>query len=469
MLIALLLVVRYLSRNSSTKISAEPYHISSYVVEQSRSSEQVTYKISTDSHTVTAEPAQEVTKRQEKEAVQDNRMHKSTGEFHKLATTESSVSAINEVESKPWPGKQKRVAVIKEVEESSSLVQERGAVNITVFYEESPDVIEALPKQFLPDYKSFCWYSTQAQLFCLPSVYIAGIPKCGTTDMFDKLTWHPQIATPGYGKEHTYWNRRRLGRPSGFIKHDAEEKQSFQDFLKAFDVDKLEDVHNSMFLDGTPSLLWDLVGWETRYPQYSEPPYTNADLLHSVTPDAKIIVMLRDPVKRLVSDYVYFEAGRSREEKMMQTPLSFHDDVYFEMDRFGKCLKEDSLLNCCHSSENSVTLRLHLGVYVCYISEWKRLFRDKLLVLTLEEYSKDPMVTLTRVFKFLDVDKPDTGELEKFIIQSKTRNSNDKGQGNFGKPMDATVKLLRDFYEPYNNNLALLLNDSKFYFDWESV
>ena len=36
---------------------------------------------------------------------------------------------------------------------------------------------------------------------------------------------------------------------------------------------------NLVLIDGTQSLLWDLKGWEERYPNFDEPPYSNAEVL----------------------------------------------------------------------------------------------------------------------------------------------------------------------------------------------
>ena len=394
--------------------------------------------------------------------------HHSTGEFHKLAKTDTQIPGDLDVTPMPVPGDLDITSPLNKVKKSVS--GEKQSRNISVFFEESPDVISELPKEFLSDFKGFCWYSSGMELKCLPSVYVAGIPKCGTTEIFDKLTWHPQMVKPGYDKENPYWNRKRLGKPGSFENFGTEgKKQTFQDYLKSFYGSKQQFDHNAMYIDGTPSLLWDLVGWESRYPSYSHPPYTNADLIHAVTPAAKVIVMVRDPVKRLFSDYVYFDAGRSKEEQMMQTPLTFHDDVINEIYWFKKCLKHDSLEICCHSSKNSFKIRLHLGIYVCYVSDWKMIFKGNVMVLTLEEYSKDPVNTLVRAFNFLGVDQPDLKELETFITVTKTRNTNDQAKRYVGGAMDVTVEILRDFYQPYNLELATLLEDSKFLFGWDSV
>ena len=44
------------------------------------------------------------------------------------------------------------------------------------------------------------------RLACLPSVYLAGFPKCGTTDLYNSLISHYHII-PGKGKELDFWTK----------------------------------------------------------------------------------------------------------------------------------------------------------------------------------------------------------------------------------------------------------------------
>lgn len=65
-----------------------------------------------------------------------------------------------------------------------------------------------IPKTLLPQYKSPCWHYN-GKLTCLPYFYLIGMPKCGTTDLWDKLVQHPQVAK--VPKEPHWWAKRRNG------------------------------------------------------------------------------------------------------------------------------------------------------------------------------------------------------------------------------------------------------------------
>lgn len=45
---------------------------------------------------------------------------------------------------------------------------------------------------------------------CLPYFYIIGQPKCGTTDLYDRLRLHPDIKFTTFKEPH-WWTRKRFG------------------------------------------------------------------------------------------------------------------------------------------------------------------------------------------------------------------------------------------------------------------
>ena len=348
-------------------------------------------------------------------------------------------------------------------------------LNLDVLYEESKDVFDLLPNKYLPDYKSFCWYDQLGQFQCLASVYLAGMPKCGTTDLFDKLMWHPELTLQDHtddrslDKEFHYWTRLRVRRPVNFLMNPKimPPKLDFSGFLAGTGAERVKHNRTLRIVDGTPSLLWDLGGWETRYPGLDEPPYSNGDLIHAVTPDAKILAILRNPIDRLYSEYLYvWRMVKMREE--VRTPETFHLDVLRETRKFDRCLETKSLRNCCYSSEHSLRIRVALGVYVCYISDFLKAFGNNLLVITLDEYHSYPDVTLNKIFNHIGVHELDSEYLKSKIQSSETLNESSSVKDVVGEMLNETRQLLAKFYAPYNAMLDNLLKDSKFRF-YDSV
>ena len=67
------------------------------------------------------------------------------------------------------------------------------------------------PFPVLPNLKSPCWYNGQRELRCLPSFFLIGIPKCGTTDVFNMLSLHPDFRFTA--KEQHWFAKRRFNEP----------------------------------------------------------------------------------------------------------------------------------------------------------------------------------------------------------------------------------------------------------------
>ena len=50
--------------------------------------------------------------------------------------------------------------------------------------------------------------SQSRRLRCLPFFYLAGFSKCGTTDLYEQIMFHPEVFRP-FVKEPQYWNWNR--------------------------------------------------------------------------------------------------------------------------------------------------------------------------------------------------------------------------------------------------------------------
>ena len=48
------------------------------------------------------------------------------------------------------------------------------------------------------------------QVRCLPLVYLIGVTKSGTTDLYDSIVMHPDVVMPAM-KEPMWWNRNTIG------------------------------------------------------------------------------------------------------------------------------------------------------------------------------------------------------------------------------------------------------------------
>ncbi|XP_067858419.1 carbohydrate sulfotransferase 15 [Heptranchias perlo] len=310
------------------------------------------------------------------------------------------------------------------------------------------------------------------RLRCLPYFYIIGQPKCGTTDLYNRLRLHPEVSF-SIVKEPHWWTRKRFGiiQPwNGF--HD---RYLVEDYLDLFDLaahqiqsqiansSAEQQINSNMVIgEASASTMWDNNAWQNFYGRTanSEPPYLIQDFLHAVLPAAKLIVMLRDPVERLYSDYLYFiSANKSVED--------FHEKVKDSLQIFDGCLMHSSLRSCVYNCtvNSAMPVRLQIGLYAVFVWDWYAVFnRNQFLILRLEEHAADLKNSMRRVFDFLNLGNL-TEQLEAAIINNPASNTRRPKDKSLGPMLPETRRILEDFYGPFNEKLALLLDDDSFL--WE--
>eukprot|EP00057_Strongylocentrotus_purpuratus_P020638 XP_011675112.1 PREDICTED: uncharacterized protein LOC100888984 [Strongylocentrotus purpuratus] len=173
----------------------------------------------------------------------------------------------------------------------------------------APEVFLKTPLTFSRQTRGQCWFvndvnaSANQRMRCLPYFYVMGMPKCGTTDLYAKIVRHDSVVN--LLKEPHWWARKRVGRG---IK-GAKRRLSFNDYLHHF-----SNVVEAVFTkrkpkiyvggDGSASTMWYIlhyIGVKDK-PDYPALP----EIIREIQPEVKLIAMLREPVQRLYSDYMYF-------------------------------------------------------------------------------------------------------------------------------------------------------------------
>ena len=107
-----------------------------------------------------------------------------------------------------------------------------------------------------------------------PDFFIVGAPKCGTTSMFHYLRQHPQIFMPD-NKEPHYFGKDLIKMSDEFIDN--------------------EDEYLNLFKDAKSD---QKLGEASTFYLYSKSAYKE---IKEYNPDAKIIIMLRNPIDFLHS------------------------------------------------------------------------------------------------------------------------------------------------------------------------
>ena len=198
-----------------------------------------------------------------------------------------------------------------------------------------------------------------------PNFIIAGFPKCGTTSLHHYLNEHPEIFMPEQKELHFFTFKILSKLKNGPKDELVKETQinSSEKYLSYFQNVKKEIAIG----DASPSYI----NYPSEFLKIKK--YLN---------DPKVIIILRDPINRAYSNYLHLK--RERRETM-----SFEDAIGAEDERI-----KNKYSDFWYYKFNST--------YYQKIVKAKTTFSN-VLILTIEELDKDPIITMKKVYKFLGV------------------------------------------------------------------
>lgn len=275
---------------------------------------------------------------------------------------------------------------------------------------------ERIPR-FLKDIYQFVIILSRypfARFRALPNFIIIGVQKGGTSTLFELLKQHPNIKTSVFKEVHYY----------DFQYHRGE--KWYRSFFPFFTKSK-----NMLYGEASPYYFF--------HPLVPERVYKD-------NPDVKLILLLRDPVDRAYSHY-QMEKRKGREK--LQT---FEEAISKENERlkkeYGTVTNGKQLKNYNHQ----VYSYLARGRYDEQIKRWLQYFkREQLLVLKSEDFFASPHNNLEKIYKFLDIP----------VVFPKDLAA--KNQAIYNPVQTDTMKRLRDYYKPHNEELSQCLGET---FQW---
>ncbi len=237
---------------------------------------------------------------------------------------------------------------------------------------------------------------TPPMVSALPNFFIVGAPKAGTTSLYYYLGQHPDVymspvKEPNYfaeeirlcniGAQWQDWAQRENDSLQQYLLGPMQEKRfggivsNWTDYLKLF-----QNVNGEKAIgEASVCYLWSR---------------TAARNIASTTPNAKIIMVLRNPVDRAFSQYKQAVAsgliGKSFREQVRKS-LNNKSDQFELLNPF-----------------------LEFGLYYEHVKRYtERFSAENLRIYLYEEYKQAPTRTLTDIFRFLRVDpqfSPDASE-----------------------------------------------------------
>ncbi|CAN5188688.1 hypothetical protein BH20GEM2_BH20GEM2_17550 [soil metagenome] len=230
------------------------------------------------------------------------------------------------------------------------------------------------PPRELPKKAARALRMATARACDLPDFLIVGAQKAGTSSLYHYLSQHPQVM-PAYSKEVHYFDTQyRRG----------------ESWYRASFPHRLERAMREKILK-SPTVTGEATPYYLYHPH--APQRIASDL-----PEAKLMVLLRNPTERALSHY-HHTRRRALES------LSFEDALETEPERLGPELarmREDPFYN---SDPHRIFSYFDRGIYVDQLQRYAEHFpRRQMLVLQSEQLFRDPQAAINRVLEFLDLD-----------------------------------------------------------------
>ncbi len=210
------------------------------------------------------------------------------------------------------------------------------------------------------------------------NLFVVGAMKAGTTSFMELLSSHPKIYTSPIKEPHYFIDvlPKDLYEPSRFFSLDDYFSKVFPKPLHIANI-KRETHYKKLFsLAGQEKYLSE---GSTAYLHAEE----SASKIHKYHSDARIIILIRNPLERAFSHY-RMDLGLGREKK------SFDKVLQWEISQYKKRLL----------SWNSY---LGMSFYDNSIERFENMFTN-VCIIDYEQFIKDKTFVLQKVSKFLEID-----------------------------------------------------------------
>ena len=246
----------------------------------------------------------------------------------------------------------------------------------------------------------------------LPDFVIIGAAKAGTTSLYDLLTRHPHVEGAAL-KELNYF--------------DDDFEKGIEWYKSHFPSPRWKDGRRSITGEASPRYLF--------HPSVPE-------RMVKVVPQARLIVLLRNPVDRAYSHYQH--RVRTARENLRFEEVVEAEKKWLLGKEEGAAEREEARASvACTRVESNYLKR---GIYVDQLLRWSEFYsKEQMLVLKSEDFFDRTLDTMKLVLDFLGLPDWEPGALEKTFT--------DRNEGHYKEMDPVTRQRLEEFFEPHNQRL----------------
>jgi len=249
----------------------------------------------------------------------------------------------------------------------------------------------------------------------LPNFFVIGVVRSGTTSLFHYLNQHPNISGALYDELGYFDDNYHLG---------VNWYKSL--FPTIFTKKRIQKEHGKFLsFDDTPFYVYN--------PQVVR-------RIHENFPNAKMILLLRNPIDRAYSNYnlpnftklTFEEIIQNEIDEINNIDLDSKDESYLVNDFYEKILPR--------------------GLYAKQLEYWYKIFpKEKIFIQSSEEFANNTHDVLNEIFDFLGIKQVKIPDITKQNVRKIP-------------PMKQNTRdYLIEFFKPYNESLYKLINKK---FNW---
>lgn len=265
-------------------------------------------------------------------------------------------------------------------------------------------------------------YAPLCKRHSLPDFLIVGAMKCGTTSLFNYLIDHPGVIPPRKKEVHYFHSPRNRKYGDNWYRAHFPSQSAIRKLSRQLG-------YRAITGEATPAMVSNLYALSAG----------------ALLPDAKLIMILRNPTDRAYSHYQH------QRRRFLNENLPFWEALQAEDARIA----HDIDLNNTEPDKVSSAIKRfsykHRGKYIDQIHRWLSYYpREQLLILNYQDLKVAPDQLFEQVCRFLELPDHKFNTDQRFNV------------GGYKDPMDDRCKqYLDDYFRPYNRRLFDFLGE-----DW---